>query len=1047
MLMSTTGLMKIIYSDAKAEVCIECYADTVVIENENKKSYIIAIRLGGYPEAVKGMSDAIFGGGSVSIEIEGKPQTLSSKLKQYTREYNHDGLYAEAVLRIKDEEQRKASLSDKNANSDNGTDHSNGAPRKCYMFCGHKDAEQLYHEVDKKTSVPLIPQFQDFVLRALKARKILVPLQVISTNERFDAWVLHMSSEEKNIIDVVNDGIFSGEIAIPSATSNDFPVIGGVTDYLNAFGVQIAERIKGQFNPLFDPATEALSSEIMTVNNYIIENAGYSLYDAQLAVSETLKRCLTRKKVALCIAECGSGKTKIGATALHAYQQRPFFRKYSEGVEISDPPAHRKKFNIVLCPSHMAKKWVREIEETLPDTYATIATSIQDLMWIYSTYEHDYRTCYVILTKEKARDGYMVRPAVMWNHRRRRFICPHCYSDVEMDLTDSGSKYKVPADQFYFRKETRQNRKCENKDCGELLWTALAPEVQSEWVKISNYGFIHRKFAYSYLELVEKKPKILEAILTVAENPEGEYAANGAYRRYALSTYIKNKMRGKIDGLIIDELHDYNNNSGQGDAMGELFQVAKKVIGMTATLINGYSSGVFHLLYRIAPHLMLCDNKSYDKPLDFNDEYGVTESVYEIDAPDYNANRRTVKRKLRERQLPGVSPLVYTRFLMENAAFLSLNDMGKDLPEYEEIPIMLPMKKDVFDEYKRIEKLFIEIFKNDRKIAKKVLSTYLNLLIVYPDQPYGHDPVKHPITGNNLIIPNDTSSENEQHEKDTRVIDIVERKVQAGERVLIYTSWVRIDTQTKMTKLLQEKGYRVATLTAATAPQKREAWVEKQVHNGIQVLICNPSLVQTGLDLNDFTTIIYYNVSYKLFTLRQSSRRSWRINQRAPRVEVYFIFYANSMQQRAIRLMASKLAVAGVIEGNLTDEGLAAMSDCQDMTTALARELTQGIEGEVEDLGEVFKRMALLKPAVIDISDEDVVVKDVSNDAIAKPKSSIVKANAQSAIKDEKRKQPIQSHGLLKLLQPKKPKKAPTKKAIAVCVNQMSLDDLYDYSA
>lgn len=119
--------------------------------------------------------------------------------------------------------------------------------------------------------------------------------------------------------------------------------------------------------------------------------------------------------------------------------------------------------------------------------------------------------------------------------------------------------------------------------------------------------------------------------------------------------------------------------------------------------------------------------------------------------------------------------------------------------------------------------------------------------------------------------------------------------------------------------------------------------------------------VPTLLDLNDFTTLYYYNIAYNLFTLRQSSRRSWRINQKAPKVEVYFSYYEGTMQHRAIRLMASKLAVAGIIEGNFTDEGLAAMSDCADMTTALSRELTQGIKNEVEDLSAVFKKMAKLK--------------------------------------------------------------------------------------
>jgi hypothetical protein len=136
--------------------------------------------------------------------------------------------------------------------------------------------------------------------------------------------------------------------------------------------------------------------------------------------------------------------------------------------------------------------------------------------------------------------------------------------------------------------------------------------------------------------------------------------------------------------------------------------------------------------------------------------------------------------------------------------------------------------------------------------------------------------------------------------------------------------------------------------------------------------------VETGLDLNDFTTLYYYNIAYNLFTLRQSSRRSWRINQKAPRIEVYFTYYEGTMQNRAIHLMASKLAVAGIIEGNFTDEGLAPMSDCADMTTALARELTAGIKNEVEDLSAVFKKMAILKPAAEQITIE-TVAKDVSD--------------------------------------------------------------------
>jgi len=933
-------LMKMMYYDAKSEVRLETYADTVVVEKEGFTSYIAAIRFGGYAEGVKGMADAIYGGGQISIMLDGKRKCLYSRVKQYRREYSHDGIYCEATLMIKDDEQVSAT-------NDDGTDGKTAGskPRKCYLFCEQDDSDRLFEELDKKSAVPLIPEFKDYVLSELTNKGILKKLEVITYHEKFDVWLLTISADEKNIIDVINNGLKSGAISIPGADGSEFPGIHSVTQYLNKFGVMIAENIQNRFQPVFDPATETLSPEILAVNANIMKKTGYTLYDAQLAVAEAHKRCLDRKKATLCISECGSGKTKIGVTALHAHQQRK--------------PG--KYFNVVMCPSHMTKKWVREIEESLPDTFAVVITSIKEFKEAYAAFAKNNNTCYAIMSKEKARDGYMKRPAAIWNKRRKGFICPDCHGTIEMELTDDGSKYRVPADALFFKRENKQNHKCGH--CGSLLWTALRSESQSEWVKVTDFGFVHRRMASGYLEGVKKKPSVYGAVMEIAGNPDGNYPNAGAYRRFPLSTYIKYQMRGRIDGLIIDELHNFNNNSGQGDAMGELFQVAKKVIGMTATIINGYSSGIFHLLYRISPDLMLKDGKHYEKPIEFNSEYGVTESTFEISGADYNSNRRTAKRKVRERQLPGVSPLVYSRFLMDKAAFLSLNDMGKDLPEFEEYPIPLIMNEDVAHEYNRLERNFKDVLRANKDIARKVLSAYLGLLTVYPDQPYGHKPVIHPLTLEDLVVPNDTSSFNELHEKDYSVLDVVQRKIAEGGRVLIYTSWVRIDSQDKLSNLLTEHGYRVSVLTASVPPNKREGWVAKQVENGIQVLITNPSLVETGLDMNDFTTLYYYNISYNLFTLRQSSRRSWRINQKAPRIEVYFAYYEGTMQHRAIRLMATKMAVAGIIEGsNFTDEGLAAMSECADMATALARELTQGIKDEVEDLGAVFKKMAVLKP-------------------------------------------------------------------------------------
>lgn len=90
-----------------------------------------------------------------------------------------------------------------------------------------------------------------------------------------------------------------------------------------------------------------------------------------------------------------------------------------------------------------------------------------------------------------------------------------------------------------------------------------------------------------------KNEHILDQLQQLVEHPERPYCIKGAHRRFPLSTYLKKKYRGRIGSFLCDELHEYNNDSGQGDAMAELYGISRKFIGMTATLINGYSSGIF----------------------------------------------------------------------------------------------------------------------------------------------------------------------------------------------------------------------------------------------------------------------------------------------------------------------------------------------------------------------------------------------------------------------------------------------------------------------
>ena len=676
-------LMPISYYNPKQEIRLSAYADTLILEPDGREQRLRAIRFGGYPEMVRAMADAIYAGATLEAEIAGEAATLSCEPKKYECHLSHDGIYAEATILSLDDEDT-AAKKDEEAQAD-GQTNVELPPRKCVLFCPAGDRRALFEALDRKTAVPLIPEFQDYVLDELQRRRFLKPLRVISIRERLEAWLLLCKKDDANIVKVLEEGLKTGAIHIPGTVQapHGFDDVHSVTSYLSAFGVTVAERIREQFQPLFDPAAEQLSPEVLRINDYIRAHAGYSLYPAQLAVAESVKRKLSEGKSAFIVAECGSGKTKIGATALAAYQAQK----------------RKKTFNIILCPSHVAKKWVREIAETLPDTVGVIVRSIAELDSLYAQYRQGDKSICAVISKEKARDGYMRRPAVLFDARKGAFRCPSCGEIIELPSSDEEDGWTTAKPEA-FRMENRRNHQC--MSCDGPLWTAVNPSVPSPWVKIPEYGWVHRKLAVHAMQKT-KNPAALDALLSLHENPDGYFPTRGACRRYPLSSYIKKRYRGRLDGLIVDELHEYNNDSGQGDAMAELFGTAKKVIGMTATLINGYSSGIFHLLYRTSAQLMLADGKPHEKPALFNTEYGVVETTYTEADESYAAKRRSQKSGVRTRQLPGVSPLVFSRFLLEKTAFLSLSDMGKALPSYEEIPIACEMDEAVEMEYKRIE--------------------------------------------------------------------------------------------------------------------------------------------------------------------------------------------------------------------------------------------------------------------------------------------------------------------------------------------------------
>src|SRR5258708_5345602 len=148
------------------------------------------------------------------------------------------------------------------------------------------------------------------------------------------------------------------------------------------------------------------------------------------------------------------------------------------------------------------------------------------------------------------------------------------------------------------------------------------------------------------------------------------------------------------------------------------------------------------------------------------------------------------------------------------------------------------------------------------------------------------------------------------------------------------------DVAARMESILRQTGLRVAVLRPSVPTLKREAWYEKQLKEGVEVVVTHPKLVETGLDLHAFPSLFFVETGYSLHTLRQASRRSWRIGQRHP-VKVKFLVYGDTTQTTCLRLMGKKMLVALMMEGKFSGEGIHSLETDDDMMGAMARELVE----------------------------------------------------------------------------------------------------------
>lgn len=433
-------------------------------------------------------------------------------------------------------------------------------------------------------------------------------------------------------------------------------------------------------------------------------------------------------------------------------------------------------------------------------------------------------------------------------------------------------------------------------------------------------------------------------------------ADNSRLRRYPIAEYVKNYLRGYFDFFIADEVHELKGgHTAQGNAFGALASACDKTIALTGTLLGGYADDIFYVLYRLDPERMKEEELEYGDVGKWMGRYGVLERITKYKGAD-NVFSRGRKSGTRVKRKPGVSPAVFSRHLLDRAVFIDLADIADDLPDLYEHAEGIDMDEKLRQAYGDLEDELTTAMRSALSQGdKSLLGTYVSALLSYPDRPFGYEPLVHPHTEEVIAEPRELDQDR-IYAKEERLLQLVRKSLDEDRGLFAFCQFTgKRDVTKRLQQVLADDGIHAEILTSSVKPADREKWLEEKASDGAQVVIGNPRLVQTGLDLYDFPSLVFYQTGYSIYSLRQASRRSWRIGQDRD-VKVHYLYYRPTMQERAMELMGKKLEASLAVEGKFSEQGLLAMTQGEDMTTALAKALVDGMDGH--GVEELWSRMS-----------------------------------------------------------------------------------------
>ena len=729
-----------------------------------------------------------------------------------------------------------------------------------------------------------------------------------------------------------------------------------IDDYFQKYGQLLGSRAGQLLAPIHTPGQDPVSEAMAGLK--------CKLHSPQAHVATALAKVLQTKSGVLLVGEPGTGKTHIGpaiceAASLHIRRKGDRRNKVRRG---------RKYRCIVICPDHLIQKWARIVKSSIPGAMCKTFDNWTDFSVFASTSRdfarpHPEMTEYYILGQSQSkfmpnwRHAYIPKKILVQknNSKTKEMIiagqCPSCGALArDKDkviipyrlIRDTKSRCEEPV--VYYIRNADGSHTESARPCNAQLWTYYAKAVGQKSRHRWSDELIHDRAIISRANQIELRD---------------------AHRRWA-PAMSANRLPYRFDFLIADEVHELmDDGNARSTAFGKLAAMSNKVIGMTGTLINGYPN-IFPLLFRISAKSLIERGFDWDEQAKFIRTYGRQETKIQMEVTG-GANKKTLGKagkKSTTKTIPGIVPTLFSHCLIGTTAFLSLEQMSDELPDFHEDVIEVDMDDELQEAYEELsESLRDAIAEMLANGDKSGLGVMVQTLLGWPDRPYdwgmigyykrGVDPVTHEQYREwvDLVMSVDLDEETIRP-KEQALLDVIIEEKKKGHQVWVFCEMTgKRDVQERLRLMIEnELGLSCTILRASVPTKEREQWIADNGPN-TDVMISNPELVKTGLDLFDpngsynFPTLVFYQTGYKLYTLRQAACRGYRLTQWEP-CRVVYLSYRESMQALAMVLMGNKLCAAETIEGDYNPEGLAALSDMVDPASELARMLVDRVQVE-----------------------------------------------------------------------------------------------------